>query len=108
MFTALSMIVLAFFIVLNALATINNLKVKKALASLYGSFGPLSGGNSIEAKKILRVHEKTAEKQQVKAKNYRSFLSRQDLDPGIDSSKEMIVSRWRSEMIYSFTQASRR
>ena len=84
MFTALSMIVLAFFIVLNALATINNLKVKKALASLYGSFGPLSGGNNIEAKKVLKVHEKTAAKKQVKAKNYRSFLSRQELDPGIE------------------------
>ena len=85
MFTALSMIVLAFFIVLNALATINNLKGKKGFSftSLW-FFRPLSGGNSIEAKKILKVHEKTAQKQQVKAKNYRSFLSRQDLDPGIE------------------------
>lgn len=84
MFTALSMIVLAFFIVLNALATINNLKVKKALASLYGSFGPLSGGNNIEPKKVLKVHEKAAKKRQTKNDNYRSFLNRQKLDPGIE------------------------
>ncbi|MBM64905.1 MAG: hypothetical protein CMH55_01565 [Myxococcales bacterium] len=84
MFTALSMIVLAFFIVLNALATINNLKVKKALASLYGSFGPLSGGKNIEPEKVLRVHEKAAIKQQKANQNYRSFLSRQQLDPGIE------------------------
>lgn len=84
MFTSLSMIVLAFFIVLNALATINNLKVKKALASLYGSFGPLSGGRNIEAQQEVKIHEKSARAKQKKMQNYRSFISRQNLDPGIE------------------------
>ena len=48
MMTSLSMIMLAFFIVLNTMATITQVKVMKALDSLYGSFGPLSGGKSVE------------------------------------------------------------
>ena len=40
-FTALVMILLALFILLNALATLNDSKKRKAIGSLLGSFGDL-------------------------------------------------------------------
>ena len=42
--TALSMILLAFFIVMCSLSVVDSRRVKKALGSLIGSFGPLPGG----------------------------------------------------------------
>ncbi len=44
MMTALSMILLAFFIVMCSLAVVDSKRVKKALGSLIGSFGPMPGG----------------------------------------------------------------
>ena len=43
-FTALVMILLALFILLNALATLNDSKKRKAIGSLLGSFGVLPSG----------------------------------------------------------------
>lgn len=42
--TSLSVILLAFFILLNSIASIDNKRVKKALGSLTGTFGILPGG----------------------------------------------------------------
>ncbi len=42
--TALSMILLAFFIVMCSLSVVDAKRVKRALGSLVGSFGPLPGG----------------------------------------------------------------
>jgi len=47
MMTALSMILLAFFIVMCSLAVVDSKRVKKALGSLMGTFGPLPGGTSV-------------------------------------------------------------
>ncbi len=44
MMTSLSMILLAFFIVMCSLSVVDARRVKKALGSLIGSFGPLPGG----------------------------------------------------------------
>jgi len=44
LFTALSMILLAFFIVLNSLAVVDTNRKLSALGSLLGSFGVLPGG----------------------------------------------------------------
>jgi chemotaxis protein MotB len=48
MFVTLSMILLAFFILLNSMSTIDESKTKAALGSLLGSFGLLPGANSVE------------------------------------------------------------
>ena len=47
MMTALSMTLLAFFIVMCSLAVVDSKRVKKALGSLMGTFGPLPGGTSV-------------------------------------------------------------
>lgn len=43
LFTALSMILLAFFIMLNSMATIDASRTRAAMGSLVGTFGPLPG-----------------------------------------------------------------
>ena len=47
MFVTLSMILLAFFILLNSMAVMDDRKVRSALGSLLGSFGMLSGSDSV-------------------------------------------------------------
>ena len=84
MMTTLSMIMLAFFIVLNTMATITPVKVMKALDSLYGSFGPLSGGKSVEPGPLSIKENVTEEKKPDKEKVYKSMLQRADLDPSIE------------------------
>lgn len=49
LFVALGMILLAFFIVLNSIAVIDESHVKEALGSLIGSFGILGGGLRVES-----------------------------------------------------------
>ncbi|MBN2717501.1 MAG: OmpA family protein [Deltaproteobacteria bacterium] len=51
MFVTLSMILLAFFILLNSMATMNDTKKRIALGSLLGSFGLLPGSSSVDSKK---------------------------------------------------------
>ncbi|MDY6862078.1 MAG: OmpA family protein [Thermodesulfobacteriota bacterium] len=48
--TALSVLLLAFFILLNSMSVLDNQKTKAALGSIKDSFGILSGGRSIEKK----------------------------------------------------------
>ncbi len=48
MFVTLSLILLAFFILLNSMAVIDDKKQRKALGSLLGSFGMLPGGDSVD------------------------------------------------------------
>ena len=48
MMTSLSMILLAFFIVMCSLSVVDSKRVKKALGSLIGSFGPMPGGTMAE------------------------------------------------------------
>jgi chemotaxis protein MotB len=84
MMTSLSMIMLAFFIVMNALATINQIKVMKALDSLYGTFGPLSGGRTPEGGKMVATHEEFSEAKPKRKASYKSLLERQHLDPSIE------------------------
>ncbi len=48
MMTALSMILLAFFIVMCSMSVVDSRRVKKALGSLIGSFGPMPGGTMAE------------------------------------------------------------
>ncbi|MBN2342303.1 MAG: OmpA family protein [Deltaproteobacteria bacterium] len=48
LFVTLSMILLAFFILLNSMATLNDDKKRKALGSLLGSFGLLPGSGSVD------------------------------------------------------------
>jgi chemotaxis protein MotB len=84
MMTSLSMIMLAFFIVMNALATINQIKVMKALDSLYGSFGTLSGGRSTSPGPLSVKEKETEDKQPDKEKIYKTILKRADLDPSIE------------------------
>lgn len=43
LFTALSMILVAFFILLNTMATIDEVRTRKVLESLVGTFGPMPG-----------------------------------------------------------------
>ena len=84
MMTSLSMIMLAFFIVLNTMATITQIKVMKALDSLYGSFGPLSGGKSVEPGPLSVKENETEEKKPTKEKVYKTMLQRANLDPSIE------------------------
>ena len=84
MMTSLSMIMLAFFIVLNTMATITQIKVMKALDSLYGSFGPLSGGKSVEPGPLSVKENETEEKKPSKEKVYKTMLQRANLDPSIE------------------------
>ncbi|MDE0881102.1 MAG: OmpA family protein [Myxococcota bacterium] len=84
MMTSLSMIMLAFFIVMNSLATITQIKVMKALDSLYGSFGPLSGGKSTTAGPLSIKEKENEDKKPDKEKVYKSLLERADLDPSIE------------------------
>ncbi len=49
MFVTLSMILLAFFILLNSMAVIDNKKKLEALGSLFGSFGLMTGANNSES-----------------------------------------------------------
>lgn len=51
LFVTLSMILLAFFILLNSMATLNEDKKRMALGSLLGSFGLLPGSSSVESEK---------------------------------------------------------
>lgn len=51
LFVTLSMILLAFFILLNSMATLNNDKKRLALGSLLGSFGLLPGAGSVDSEK---------------------------------------------------------
>ena len=46
MFVTLSMILLAFFILLNSMAVMDDSKKRKALGSIFGSFGMLPGSSS--------------------------------------------------------------
>ncbi|MBN2529698.1 MAG: OmpA family protein [Deltaproteobacteria bacterium] len=48
LFVTLSMILLAFFILLNSMATLNEQKKRAALGSLLGSFGLLPGASSVD------------------------------------------------------------
>lgn len=48
MFTALMIIVLAFFILLNTMAVVDDQKKRQAIGSLQGSFGTLSGGSTYD------------------------------------------------------------
>ncbi len=57
LFTALSMILLAFFIVLNSIATLDQNRKLAALGSLIGSFGILPGGVLTEKGKRLLPYE---------------------------------------------------
>ena len=84
MMTSLSMIMLAFFIVLNTMATITQIKVMKALDSLYGSFGPLSGGKSVEPGPLSVKENETEENEPTKDKVYKTMLQRANLDPSIE------------------------
>ena len=84
MMTSLSMIMLAFFIVLNTMATITQIKVMKALDSLYGSFGTLSGGRSTAPGPLSIKEKETEEAKPNKEKVYKSMLRRADLDPSIE------------------------
>ena len=43
LFTALSMILVAFFILLNTMATVDEVRTRKVLESLVGTFGPMPG-----------------------------------------------------------------
>ena len=51
LFTSLSVILLAFFILLNSMATIDSERVRKALGSLVGGFGILPGGFVLDSMK---------------------------------------------------------
>ena len=56
MFVTLSMILLAFFILLNSMATLNDVKKRIALGSLLGSFGLLPGSASVDQnKKVMKT-----------------------------------------------------
>ena len=56
MFVTLSMILLAFFILLNSMATLNDIKKRIALGSLLGSFGLLPGSSSVDQdKKVMKT-----------------------------------------------------
>jgi len=57
LFTALSMILLAFFIVLNSIATLDQNRKLEALGSLVGSFGILPGGVLPDKGEKLLPHE---------------------------------------------------
>ena len=48
MFTALMIIVLAFFILLNTMAVVDEVKKRQAIGSLQGSFGVLAGGSAYD------------------------------------------------------------
>lgn len=48
MFVTLSLILLAFFILLNSMATMDRTRTKEALGSLMGTFGLLPGASSVE------------------------------------------------------------
>jgi chemotaxis protein MotB len=57
LFVTLSMILLAFFILLNSMATLNDQKKRMALGSLLGSFGLLPGTSSVDQmKKAMKTH----------------------------------------------------
>ena len=49
MFVTLSLILLAFFILLNSMATLDEQKHRQALGSLLGSFGLLPGANAVDS-----------------------------------------------------------
>ena len=52
----MSMILLAFFILLNSMATLNDEKRRQALGSLLGSFGLLPGASSVDqSKKVMKT-----------------------------------------------------
>lgn len=56
LFVTLSMILLAFFILLNSMATLNDTKKRIALGSLLGSFGLLPGSASVDQnKKVMKT-----------------------------------------------------
>ena len=84
MMTSLSMILLAVFIVLNTLATITQIKVMKALDSLYGSFGPLSFGKSAEPGPLSTKEKETENKKPNPKQVYKTMLERSELDPSIE------------------------
>lgn len=55
LFTALGMIMLAFFIVLNSMASIDDVKARKALDSLVGTFGVLPEGKSLAIQDLASI-----------------------------------------------------
>ena len=56
LFTALMIILLSFFILLNSMATIDNRREREALGSIRGSFGVLPGGMSLGGRKMKGGH----------------------------------------------------
>lgn len=77
LFTSLSVILLAFFILLNAMSTVDGNKTKRAMGSLLGSFGSIPGGTyNKTAKGIIDTSS--------------MMLAQEDIDNISSSLQEMI------------------
>lgn len=66
LFTALSVILLAFFILMNALGTVDNERQRKAIGSLLGTFGSIPGGFRVDPNSgVLNVNFMTFSNEEV-------------------------------------------
>lgn len=107
LFTSLSVILLAFFILLNSMAVIDDKKVRKALGSVLGSFGILSGGFLFEKGEGVLPFVSPIVKKKIDFQDTLSGLERYLVESGvgddasIQQSKQGVVITIASKVIFS-------
>lgn len=107
MFTALSLILLAFMIMLNAFAKLDKGKADKAEKSLRGSFGALFGTGFKKAETMMsqsnrRHRDKKSDRQQImkKADGFKNLKEKKNVD--VTTNPEgRIVLRFRGDILFS-------
>lgn len=110
LFTSLAVILLAFFILLNSMASANGSKRLVALGSLVGSFGIMSGGLGLNEKGKMLGRDAPMGVQDENA--LFAAFKRQVRDLGVDASLENEGGRWvlrlREDLLFKkgYTQIS--
>ena len=103
LFTALMMILLSFFILLNSLATIDAKKKREALGSLRGTFGVLPGGMSAGKGRKMMVDQLSGMSGKDSLESFTEFLEEKGLmrDVGISVNKKGIMITFADKLLFT-------
>lgn len=112
LFTSLSVILLAFFILLNSMATIDDEKVRKALGSMLGSFGILPGGFLSEKGSDILPYTSPIMLKKTSFKDSMSDLEKYIIksgwadDASVEESKQGVVITFADSLLFASGSAN--